>query len=302
MWATFCGISPSAAPRPADAGASLARLSELSAPSATLPTMVEFRNSDLSGSRFERVDLSNSEFVNVRLSGSRVHGLGMRAGSIRGVEMIDVDIYGEFENVTINGVEIWPLITAELDRRDPERAKMRPEHADGFREAWDILERRWEETVAHARRLDPAQLHESVDGEWSVIETLRHLAFATESWIHRGVYGEVAPWHPMSLPWDEAPPDMPVPRDRDVRPSLDEVLELRRDRQAKVRELVDGLTDERLDERSEPLVGGGWVPEGGTFSVRECLGVVLNEEWEHRLYAERDLAILESQSNAVAPV
>jgi hypothetical protein len=23
--------------------------------------------------------------------------------------------------------------------------------------------------------------------------------------------------------------------------------------------------------------------------VRECLSVLLNEEWEHRLYAERDL-------------
>jgi hypothetical protein len=29
--------------------------------------------------------------------------------------------------------------------------------------------------------------------------------------------------------------------------------------------------------------------------VRECLLVILNEEWEHRLYAERDLAALESR-------
>ena len=47
-------------------------------------------------------------------------------------------------------------------------------------------------------------------------------------------------------------------------------------------------------------MGAGWVPEGSTYSVRECLGVVLSEEWEHRLYAERDLAILERQSSAVA--
>jgi hypothetical protein len=30
--------------------------------------------------------------------------------------------------------------------------------------------------------------------------------------------------------------------------------------------------------------------------VRECLLVVLNEEWEHRLYAERDLDALEARS------
>jgi hypothetical protein len=28
--------------------------------------------------------------------------------------------------------------------------------------------------------------------------------------------------------------------------------------------------------------------------VRECLLVILNEEWEHRLYAERDLTALEA--------
>jgi hypothetical protein len=31
--------------------------------------------------------------------------------------------------------------------------------------------------------------------------------------------------------------------------------------------------------------------------VRECLLVVLNEEWERRLYAERDLAVLEARSS-----
>jgi len=30
--------------------------------------------------------------------------------------------------------------------------------------------------------------------------------------------------------------------------------------------------------------------------VRECLLVILNEEWEHRLYAERDLGALQAAS------
>jgi hypothetical protein len=30
--------------------------------------------------------------------------------------------------------------------------------------------------------------------------------------------------------------------------------------------------------------------------VREVLLVILNEEWEHRLYAERDLAALEART------
>jgi hypothetical protein len=29
--------------------------------------------------------------------------------------------------------------------------------------------------------------------------------------------------------------------------------------------------------------------------VRRCLGAIINEEWEHRTFAERDLDVLESR-------
>src|ERR671910_168042 len=44
-------------------------------------------------------------------------------------------------------VDVVPLVEAELDRRYPDRVKMRPTEADGFREAWDILDRLWQRTV-----------------------------------------------------------------------------------------------------------------------------------------------------------
>jgi hypothetical protein len=92
-------------------------------------------------------------------------------------------------------------------------------------------------------------------------------------------------------------PDTPgVPLDRNVRPSLDVVLELRRDRMSTVREVVDGLTDELLNGHTEPVEGPGW-PEPRSYPVRECLLCILNEEWEHRLYAERDLEALEVRSS-----
>jgi uncharacterized damage-inducible protein DinB len=214
---------------------------------------------------------------------------------MRGVELARVDITGEILDLTINGVDVGPLIEAELDRRHPDRPKMRPTDPAGFREAWDVVDRLWEQTIARARRLDPELLHESVDGEWSFTQTLRHLIFATESWVHRVVLGDPAPWHPLSLPWDEMP-DMPgVPRDRDARPPLDVVLELRRDRMATVRRVVDGLTEETLAADSVPVEAPGW-PRSRSYPVRECLLIVLNEEWEHRLYAERDLAVLEART------
>lgn len=89
-------------------------------------------------------------------------------------------------------------------------------------------------------------------------------------------------------------PDIPgVPRDREVRPSLDEVMELRRDRMATVRRVIEELTDETLGGHTEPVEEPGW-PQSRSYPVRECLLCILNEEWEHRLYAERDLDALES--------
>lgn len=253
--------------------------------------MADFEGEDLSGSRFERVDLTGAEFRASDLSRSRFRNVDLVGVTMTGV-VVDARIDGEIERLVVNGVEVGPLVDAELDRRDPDRAKMRPTDPAGFREAWDIVERLWAGTVERASGLDAELLHESVDGEWSFIETLRHLVHATDSWVRRAVLGDPAPWHPLGLPFDEAPETPGFPRDREARPSLDEVLELRRDRMATVRTLVDGLTDESLAADTEPVDAPGWPPSR-SFEVRKCLLVVLNEEWHHRLFAERDLDALE---------
>jgi uncharacterized damage-inducible protein DinB len=256
--------------------------------------MAEFIGADLRASRFERADLSGAQLFAVDFSGARFCGVDLSGVVMRGVELVNVAINGEIEGLTINGVDIAPLVDAELDRRYPDRAKMRPTDPAGFREAWDILGRLWDETVARAGRLQPDRLHESVDGEWSFIETLRHLAFATDAWIRRAILGDPSPWNALDLPWDEMPDTPGVPRDRDARPSLDAVLELRRDRMSTVRQFIEGLTDASLDGHTEPVEAPGW-PQPRSYPVRECLLVILNEEWEHRLYAERDLDGLEAR-------
>jgi len=253
--------------------------------------VAEFIGTDLRGSRFERADLTDARLWAVDLSRSWLRGVDLTGAVMRGVELVDVSIDGEIQNVTINGVDIGPLVEAELDRRYPDRAKMRPVDPAGFREAWGIVERLWAGTVDRARLLPPGLLHESVDGEWSFIETLRHLVMATDSWVGRAILGDPAPWHPLGLPWDEMPDDLGVPRDRDARPSLEVVLELRRDRMATVRQVIDDLTPESLNAETEPVEAPGWPPPR-SFPVRKCLLIVLNEEWEHRLYAERDLDAL----------
>lgn len=242
----------------------------------------DFENMRMAGARFRVVDLSGARFDQVNL-----HDVVMR-----GVELANVDISGEIWNVNINGVDIGPLVEAELDRRDPNRVKMRPTDADGFREAWGLVEHLWADTVARARRLDPALLHESVDGEWSFIQTLRHLVFATDSWIRRVILGDPNPWDPLDLPFDQMKETPGVPWDRAARPSLDDVLAIRADRMRSMRQVLNDLTDEILDSHTVPVTAPGWPP-AKSYPVAEVLRIILNEEWHHRLFAERDLAQLE---------
>jgi uncharacterized protein YjbI with pentapeptide repeats len=258
--------------------------------------MADFTSENLTGSRFEDVYLTDASFRDVDLTNARFRLVDLTGVVIRGAALVNMDISGEIENLRVNGVDVAPLVEAELDRRYPDRAKMRPADADGYREAWDILERLWQQTVGRARAMAPELLHERVEEEWSFIETLRHLVFATDAWVRRAILGDPSPWDPLDLPHDDMPDKPGVPRDRSVRPSLDEVLAVRADRMAIVRRVIADLTDEQLAGRTEPVLEPGY-PDSESFAVRRCLRAILNEEWEHRLYAERDLDVLESRSS-----
>ena len=262
--------------------------------------MADFTEQDLSGARFERVSLRNASFSEVLLndvtmravdlSGADIRAARLHGARLRGAELHNVEISGELVNVVVNGVDIVPLVERELNRLTPERRKMRPDDVKGFREAWAILVLLWNSTIQRAQSLPAEALHASVRGEWSFIETLRHLSFASAAWVGRMILGDPSPWHPLDLPWDEAPGWEGIPWDREARPALDVVLALRRERQAMVEGVIASLTDEQLESQvsqTEP----GW-PQLESFPFKTCLMIVLNEEWEHRRYAERDLAAL----------
>jgi len=78
--------------------------------------MADFSAADLRGARFDRADLTGAQFFASDLSDARFRGADMTRVTMSGVELVDVDISGEIMNVTVNGVDIGPLIEAELDR------------------------------------------------------------------------------------------------------------------------------------------------------------------------------------------
>jgi hypothetical protein len=260
----------------------------------------DFTGDDLTGSRFEELRLIGAVFHDVDLTNARFRLVDLTGVTIRGAAVVNVDVTGEIENLRVNGVDVGPLVEAELNRRYPDRVKMRPIDADGYREAWEILERLWAGTVARARTLNPDALHQSVDGEWSFIDTLRHLVFATDAWVKRAILGNPSPWDALDLPHDEMPDQPTVPRDRHARPSLEHILAVRAERVATVRRVVAELTDEQLSGMTVAVVEPGY-PESKSFPVRRCLQAVISEEWQHRLYAERDFDVLESHSRDNGP-
>jgi hypothetical protein len=227
------------------------------------------------------------------LSGVHLHGANLEGARLTDASLCGADISGDIEGVRLNGVEIEPLVQAELDRRFPERVKLRTTDIEGLRDAWSMLEGLWAETTERAGRLPHDLQLQRVDGEWSFVETLRHLIFATDCWLFRAVQLTPHPYHPWGLPWTGVEPKsaQEIGLDISATPDLAEVLPVRLQHQRAVHTALENLTDRELVEvRTAPDDPGH---PNGEHSVLQCFHVLLNEEWEHHRYAVRDLHGLE---------
>jgi hypothetical protein len=243
--------------------------------------MVEFTDDDLRGSRFLRVDLSDS----------RWHGVMLQNVKITDTWVDNLEISGHIVSLTVNDVDVSAFVSQELDKRHPERRMLSATDVDGVRAAWAMVEEHAHATVERARSLPESALDESVDGEFSFLQTLRHLVFATDRWITGPVLAEPEPFHPLGYPHDDPEPWRALGLDIDARPSLDDVLDLRRGRMLRVAELVRTASDDDLMRTVAS-------PNGGMTSVLKCIHVVLGEEWAHNRYANRDLDVLAARSSS----
>jgi hypothetical protein len=238
-------------------------------------------------------DLQGAELVDVNLHGARFVGVDLSDAVMRGVDVQGADIDApwlseEGASLRVNGVEVAPLVEAELNRRFPGRAERRAETPEALRAAWSRVEEAWAATFARVAGMPDGTIDASVDGEWSFAQTLRHLVMATDTWLGKAVLQRETPYHPFGLPNAEYATDGYDTSVFTTRvPSYAEVLEARDDRVAMVRDYLAAVTPEVLDESR----AAAWDPDH-RMSVRECLHVVLNEEWEHHRFAVRDLDAL----------
>jgi hypothetical protein len=174
----------------------------------------------------------------------------------------------------------------ELDRLHPERVVLRPFDVAGVLAAFDAVDGMWAPTLARARRLAPAALHQRVSGEYSFVETLRHLIFATDAWLMRVALRVSDDFHEWGVPPD-LPPDAPP----DTGPDLDPVLDVRARQHAAVRDHLARASDDSLRREVASSDPTRWPK--GTHRPIDCYRLVLREEWWHHRFAARDLAVIE---------
>ena len=248
---------------------------------------------------FTRSDeLQGAEFVDADLRGARFVGADLSGVVMRGVEVARADIDSPWlphgESMLVNGVDVIPLVEAELNRRFPGRADRRAENPAGLRAAWASIEHTWAATLDRVTTLPAGTVDVSVDGEWSFAQTLRHLIMATDIWLGRAILEREQPLHPVGLPnveYETDGHDMSV--FTTVTPSYEDVIEVRVGRVAMVRDFLATVTpDELAATRKNP-----WAPEYPETTL-SCLHTILEEEWEHHRYAVRDLDAIEAGLNA----
>ena len=240
----------------------------------------------------EADDLAGAEFVGTDLRRAWFRESDLRGVRIRGADLAGAELDGDIAGLRVNGVDVAPLVEAELDRRHPERAALRARDADSLRAGWAGLEAMWAPTMERVAAMPPGTVDVSVDGEWSFAQTLRHLVFATDAWLGAAIRGDPDAYHPIGVPfsgWRERAAGVV---DLGAAPSYGEVVRVRAGRVGMVRDFLATLTDERLGEqRDSPVfVRIPQVPLG------QCLWIIMNEEWHHHRYAVRDLDAIEADA------
>src|SRR5215468_706527 len=186
--------------------------------------------------RFADVDLADAVFRETDLSRARMYG----------VLLTGANLDGDITGLVVNGVEVAPLVEAELDRRYPERIALRATTPEGLRAAVDVHETLWTDAIDRARAMPDADRHRSVNDEWSFTQTLRHIIFVVDAWFGNAVLGRADAFHPIGLPASFTTDGASYGIDARANPSFEEVVRAHAERLNGLRGFLAGVTQDEL--------------------------------------------------------
>jgi len=229
----------------------------------------EFEFRDLSGAVFWGVNLEGATFRDVDLTGARFSHS----------RLADVAIDAEIDRLVVNGVDVTAYVN-ERDEWFALRSQIRPADSASMREGWQVISDAWVAAIERAQGLGEGQCHASVDGEWSFVQTLRHLVFATDKWFTAPILGGT--FHAIGIS-NSGSVDFGWPGiDTTAAPTFDEAVAAWQDRSRQLRQYIDVVAPAALTATVDVL-------ENGTTAVSDCIGVVFEEHFQHLRYALRDL-------------
>ncbi len=237
--------------------------------------MTQFVDQDFSGAEFRECVLDGARFIGVVMQDARIDGL--------------------VTNLTVNGVEVARYVEAELDRRFPVRVLIRSHVPADLLAGRRLLQADWTATIERLRA-SPGLEHRTVNGEWSALQTMRHLVFVHDSWFRRCVLGSTNQFTPMGLAPDYVPDREGQGLDLTAAPALEEVVAVRTQQAAEVDDWLQTVTPMQLAAVAPIPDGDGWPPYARGRSTLQCLGTVLGEEWAHHGFCVRDLDLVEAST------
>ncbi|UZN04199.1 DinB family protein [Cellulomonas sp. S1-8] len=243
-------------------------------------------------------EFEGATFVRASFKGATVRFSDVSRVTMRGVDVDGLDIDSHdlmFGTLIVNGVDVVPLVEAELNRQFPGRELQKAQTPEGLRDGWVAVQAAWATTVANT---PPGLVDAHVEDEWSLAQTLRHLVLATDAWLRGAILRTPQPFHELGQIFTGAEAmgfDMSIFRVGP--PTYDEILAVRAERQQMVTDFLATATTELLaEERDNPWGGGDWHP-----TVGDCVRVILEEEWAHLRYVRRDLALLRASDGGRPP-
>jgi DinB superfamily/Pentapeptide repeats (8 copies) len=208
--------------------------------------------------QFEGASFVRASFKGATLRACDVSGVTMRSVDVDGLDIDSHDLF--FGSLFVNGVDVVPLVDAELNRQFPGRELQRAQTPEGLREGWVAVQSAWQSTVEDT---PPELVDAHVDDEWSLAQTLRHLILATDAWLRGGILRVQQPFHEIGQIFtgaDEMGFDMTIFRGDP--PAYEEVLAVRAERQQLVTDFLATVTAELLagNERIRGAVVTGARP------------------------------------------
>ena len=228
----------------------------------------EFSDSIFWGSRFQRAtfrdaDFSESNFFHVFLK--------------------NTSIDGEIEHLVINGVDVTEYVN-QHDRWWPLRNNLSPSSMEGIVESWNVLCAEWNTLLADVSNAEASVVNQSVNGEWTLSETFRHLIFAMDKWFMLPLLGQPT-FSVIGLPNTSSQERLWSGLQLDATPDFETVLEARAAQHIEFSRFISTTQIAALPETVS-------VEENGDVFALMCLHVVLEEEFEHLRYMIRDLTTL----------